>query len=571
MAPSDRVSDNPLHDRIRAATAYDRSSADLTAERERRLVDRRASDLTSEEHPPSRWPQVGLPDYMAAASRILVATVFVGLYVFGALPISQPTPVLLIAGLSLLVLGGAFGAIGLLVLRMPPRRVLRILLVPDLVCSALLIAATGMYQDPLYPWMIGLAMIYGAGLALRESTIFTGLVALSYATGHILGHMGMHTTEEYVLIGFKAFAIVVTAFMVGDVSRRQAQREMRLRQSQRHYHELNERLSRRLSELRAISEITDIIHSTLDFEQVGNLVLEIVSKVIDLPASALFVIDRRRDETLFSASFGITPEVRKRTADSYGPRTQTAGEDTFACTTVLERGNLMVVFCGAGERVEHLVAEDRLLLTAVANDLTIAVENSELYKLTKRMAITDELTGLNNYRFMLQRLDDEIERARRFGRTLSLLMLDADDFKLFNDTHGHVAGDVALSELAQVMQGAVRDIDVVCRYGGEEFAVLLPETDSDGAFVAAEKVREAIASHAFPDADGHKNQRITVSIGFSTFPHPAIDREALLRQADDALYAAKRTGRNRVRATGVAAEADHETSRAERRKAGDVA
>ena len=552
------------------APALDRSSADLTAERERRVIDRRASDAPLGEHTTSRWPQVGLPDYVAAASRVLVATVLVALYVFGGLTGGRPTSVLLTVGLAVFVIAAAFGAVALLVLRLPPRRVLRILFVPDILCSVLLIAATGMYQDPLYPWMIGLAMIYGAGLALRESALFIILVALAYAGGHVLSVGGPNRVDSYVLLAFKALAIVVTAFMVGDVSRRQAQREMRLRQSQRHYHELNDRLSRRLSELRAISEITEIIHSTLDFEQVGGLVLEIVSKVIDLPASALFVIDKRRDETLYNASFGITPEVRRRTADSYAPRAQSEGEDTFACTTVLERGNLMVVFCASGERLEHLVAEDRLLLTAVANDLTIAVENSELYKLTKRMAITDELTGLNNYRFMLQRLDDEIERARRFGRTLSLLMLDADDFKLFNDTHGHVAGDVALSELSQVMQSAVRDIDVVCRYGGEEFAVLLPETDSDGAFVAAEKMREAIASHAFPDADGHKNQRVTVSIGFSTFPNPAIDREALLRQADDALYAAKRTGRNRVRAPAGPAEAEHEKSRAERRKAGEV-
>ncbi len=506
---------------------------------------------------------------MAAASRIAVATIFVSIYAFGGLRTDLPASELLVGGLVILVLAASFGAVALLVIRMAPRRVLRLLLIPDLLCAMLLVAGTGMLVDPLYPWMIGLAMIYGAGLALRESAFFTVLVALSYAAGHLFGHVG-HTPPDYALLAFKTLAIIVTAMMVGDVSRRQAQREMRLRQSQRHYHELNDRLSRRLSELRAISEITEIIHSTLDFEQVGNLVLEIVSKVIDLPASALFVIDKRRDETLYSASFGITPEVRKRTADSYEPRMQPHGEDTFACTTILERGTILVVFCASGERLEHLVAEDRLLLTAVANDLTIAVENSELYKLTKRMAITDELTGLNNYRFMLQRLDDEIERARRFGRTLSLLMLDADDFKLFNDTHGHVAGDVALSELAHVMQSAVRDIDVVCRYGGEEFAVLLPETDADGAFVAAEKMREAISSHAFADADGHKDQRITVSIGFSTFPHPAPDREALLRQADDALYAAKRTGRNRVRAPLAQSDSSQEEGRAERRKPGDI-
>jgi diguanylate cyclase (GGDEF)-like protein len=506
-----------------------------------------------------RWPTLSLPDYASLVTRVGMATILVILYALGFLRGSTATPAVFLTGLAIMVAAAVFDAAALLGAHMQPRRVLRLLLAPDLVSSALVIWATGAYQDPLYPWMIGLAMIYGAGLAFSESVGFASLVATAYLVGHIVGHVTMHTGDDIVLIVFKSIAIVVTAVLVGDVSRRQAQREWQLRQSQRQYHDLNEKLSRRLSELRAISEITEIVHSTLDFEQVGHLVLEIVSKVIDLPASALFVIDKRRDETLYSASFGITPDVTRRTPDSYGPATQVPGEEMFACTTVLDRGHLMVVFCASGERLERLGSEDRLVLSAVANDLTIAVENSELYKLTKKLAITDELTSLFNYRFMLQRLEDEIERARRFGRSLSLLMLDADDFKVYNDTHGHIAGDEALSELAAVMHAAVRDIDVVCRYGGEEFAILLPETDAEGAFVTAEKVREAVASHAFPDGRGEKTQRITVSIGLSTFPRPADDREALLRQADDALYAAKRSGRNRVSAsrgpsTGMAAD-----------------
>jgi diguanylate cyclase (GGDEF)-like protein len=532
-------------------------------------VGRRASDLALEE-PLPHSPQQGLIDYVFLASRILIVTVLVALSAFGMLRVSQSTPSVLVAGLAIMVAGAVFGTVALLLLGMSSKRILRILLFPDLVSAGLLIAATGAFQDPLYPWMIGLAMIYGAGLVAPESTFFAVLVAIAYAAGHVFGHIGTYVAADYVLTALKALAIVATAVAVGYVSRRQAQREGKLRQSQRHYHELNGRLSRRLSELRAISEISEIIHSTLDFEQVGNLVLEIVSKVINLPASALFVIDKRRDETLYNASFGITPDVRRRSTDAYSPASQIAGEEMFACTTILERGTLLAVFCASGERLEHLVAEDRLLLTTVANDLTIAVENFELYKLTKRMTITDELTGLNNYRFMLQRLDDEIERARRFGRNLSLLMLDADDFKLFNDTQGHVAGGVALSELAHVMQSAVRDIDVVCRYGGEEFAILLPETDADGAFVAAEKVREAVASHSFPDADGRKTERLTVSIGFATFPGPAADREELLRQADDALYVAKRTGRNRVRASAGPSGDAREVDRAARRVAGEL-
>jgi diguanylate cyclase (GGDEF)-like protein len=533
---------------------------------------RRYTDaLRSETHGTHRGSEPGLADLAALISRVVVGTVFISLFALGELPADVTATAAMVAGLGILVATGLFGSLAMLVWKVSPRRVLRTMLIPDLISSALIIFATGMYQDPFYPWMIGLAMIYGAGLALRESVLFASLVAFSYGLGHIVSaSLTTHSSGDIAIIAFKALSIVVTAGLVGDVARKQAARELQLRQSQRHYHELNEGLSRRLSELRAISEITEIIHSTLDFEQVGNLVLEIVSKVIDLPSSSLFVIDKRRDETLYSASFGVTPDVHRRSGDTYAPRPQGPGEEMFACTTILDRGTLLVVFCAAAERLEGLMAEDRLLLTAVANDLTIAVENSELYKLTKRMAITDELTGLNNYRFMLQRLDDEIERARRFGRNLSLLMLDADDFKLFNDTHGHVAGDTALSELAVAMQRAVRDIDVVCRYGGEEFAILLPETDADGAFVAAEKVREAVASHQFPDADGRKTERLTVSIGLSTFPRPAADREELLRQADDALYVAKRSGRNRVRASAGTAATPREAEQAERRRMGNT-
>ena len=494
-----------------------------------------------------RWANLRLPDYASLIARAGISTVLVTLYALGVLKVAGTALVFLI-GLEIMIASSVFSAIALLATHMQPRRVLRFMLVPDLVASAMIIWATGAYQDPLYPWMIGLALIYGVGLSLPESAGFASLVAGAYLVGHVFAHAVLHTGDEYVFIILKALAIVITAVLVGNVTRRQAQREWQLRQSQRQYHDLNARLSRRLGELRAISEITEIIHSTLDFEQVGHLVLEIVSKVIDLPASALFVIDKRRDETLYSASFGVAPDVTRRSPDSYGPATQIDGEEMFACTTVLDRGHLMVVFCASGERLERLSSEDRLVLSAVANGLTIAAENSELYKLTKKLAITDELTGLFNYRYLLQRLEDEIERARRFGLSLSLLMLDADDFKLFNDAHGHIAGDGALADLASIMHASVRDIDVVCRYGGEEFAILRPETDGDGAFVAAEKVREAVASHAFSDGDGPEPQPVTVSIGLSTFPKPAADREELLRQADDALYTAKRSGRNRVSA-----------------------
>lgn len=499
-------------------------------------------------------------DYMSFAARIVVATVFVSMYAAGLLHAQAGRDAHLIAGLGLLVAGSLFSVLAFLVWRRQPRRVLRVLLVPDLASSALLIYALAGQEDPLYPWMIGLAIIFGSGLARRESIGFAGLVAAVYLSAHLFGH-GFDEPELVSLLLFKALAILATAMGVAAVQRAQAERERSLRRSQHEYHDLNEHLRRRLTELGAISEITELIHSTLDFEQVGQLVLEILSKVIDLPGSALFIIDKERDETVFHASFGVAPGLAKRTANAYGPDAQIHGEEMFACTTLMDRGRLMVVFCASGERLERLASEDRIVLSAVANELAVAVENSELYKLTRRLAVTDELTGLFNYRYLLERAEDEIGRARRFGRSLSLLMIDADEFKLYNDTHGHVAGDDALAELATAMRGAVRDIDVVCRYGGEEFAILLPETDAEGAFVVAEKVRETVAAFAFKNAAGDRTEHLTVSIGLSTYPATATDREGLLRRADDALYVVKRTGRNRVNARPLGEDEVHDHDR----------
>jgi diguanylate cyclase (GGDEF)-like protein len=500
-----------------------------------------------------RWPTLRFVDYASFALRLAIAGGLTILYAAGVIQPREGGALALIVGTAVLAAGGLGSALAFLVWQQQPRRVLQMVLISDLVSSALLIWALANYPDPLYPQMIGLALIFGSGLSQRDASIFAGLVGLTYLGAHFFGQGVMSPGVAAMLLA-KAAAVVATAFVVATVQRAQAEREMHLRRSQREYHDLNENLRRRLTELRAISEITELIHSTLDFEQVGQLVLDILSKVIDLPGSALFIIDKERDETVFNASFGIAPGIAKHTPYTYGPDTQIHGEEMFACTTLMDRGGLMVIFCASGERLERLGSEDRLVLTSVANELAGAVENSELYKLTRCLAITDELTGLFNYRYLLERAEDEIGRAKRFGRSLSLLMIDADEFKVYNDTNGHVAGDQALAELATTMRSAVRDIDIVCRYGGEEFAILLPETDGEGAFVVAEKVREAVASHGFKNSESERTEQITVSIGLSTYPGTASDREGLLRRADDALYVVKRSGRNRVSASPAGVE-----------------
>lgn len=163
----------------------------------------------------------------------------------------------------------------------------------------------------------------------------------------------------------------------------------------------------------------------------------------------------------------------------------------------------------------------------------------------KKLATMDGLTGVYNRREFNSRLLHELERSQRYEHPCSLVMMDIDYFKKLNDTHGHQAGDEALRVVASVLKNSVRPVDQVARYGGEEFGVILPETTQDDAMAAAERLRLAIANHAISIAADH-TINVTVSIGVATFPENATSEEELISAADQALYNAKHSGRNRV-------------------------
>jgi diguanylate cyclase (GGDEF)-like protein len=163
-----------------------------------------------------------------------------------------------------------------------------------------------------------------------------------------------------------------------------------------------------------------------------------------------------------------------------------------------------------------------------------------------KRANTDSLTGLHNHQYFQERLRSELKRAERYGRPLSVMMLDIDDFKVLNDTHGHPAGDLVLQAVAEILvAGARAEIDVVCRYGGEEFAIILPETSSADAAAVADRIRENIAEHDFTGKDGI-GVSSTVSIGVAEYPTNSSEREGLISSADLALYQSKSMGKNRV-------------------------
>lgn len=174
----------------------------------------------------------------------------------------------------------------------------------------------------------------------------------------------------------------------------------------------------------------------------------------------------------------------------------------------------------------------------------------------RRLAISDGLSGLYNHRYFQERWRREVARARRFGECVSLMVLDVDKFKNFNDTMGHPAGDALLREIAELLTRSVREIDLVARYGGEEFVVVLPKARKEDAMVLADRIRARIGDHPFPHREVQPNGRVTVSVGVGTFPDDGGDAGEVIVRTDQALYAAKRTGRDRVIAAGTIGDAN---------------
>ena len=187
------------------------------------------------------------------------------------------------------------------------------------------------------------------------------------------------------------------------------------------------------------------------------------------------------------------------------------------------------------------------LLAYLANQAAISIENVDLHRTVQRQAVTDELTGLFNHRRFQEVMTAEVERTKRFGHELGLIMLDIDNFKQVNDEHGHLQGDLVLREVARVLRESSREIDEPARYGGEEMAVALPQTGLQGAYEFAERVRRRIEDLELPLLDGSGTLRVTASLGAAALPRSAdIDKDALVAAADAALYRAKRAGKNRT-------------------------
>ena len=321
-------------------------------------------------------------------------------------------------------------------------------------------------------------------------------------------------------------------------------------------------------ELRAgLARLGETLTSTHDLDRILGVVLETAVATTAARAGVVLLVDPTGSLLDLAVSRGLegrTPDPRLRIPvgdgvlgrvasegeplhgplRSLGPSVLEPTADSVVAVPLRGKRGVLGVLALYDTRGEgDGLTDDLLTLRTLSDQAAVAVENVLLHRDVTRLAVTDGLTGLANYRSFTETIAREIDRAARFGRPVGLLLLDIDHFKDVNDTHGHQRGDAVLVELAGRIKAEVRDVDTVARYGGEELVVVLPETDEEGAEGAAERIRAAVAETPFGGA-GQEPVQVTVSLGVAVHRPQGGTAASLLRRADEALYAAKHAGRN---------------------------
>lgn len=338
--------------------------------------------------------------------------------------------------------------------------------------------------------------------------------------------------------------------------------------------------------LAVLSDISRAANSVLEPRKVMEIVMERAQDLIQAQAWSLLLVDEKDHTLSFELVMGekvddvmnykikigqgvagwvvqykrplIINDVRKdRRFDARVDLLTGYKTRSVLCAPLISRGRIIGAVELLNKRRGSFNEDDLQMVTTLVEPGAIAIENAILYQKSAELTVTDDLTKLFNSRYLNVHLRREIKRSRRYGVPVSLIFLDLDGFKKVNDTYGHLSGSRALYEVGQILQETVREIDVVSRYGGDEFTIILPQTGAEGAVIIAERIRSLIAERVFL-TDLNIQVRLTASFGVSTFPDHGQTREELIQRADQAMYIVKDRGKNGV---ALAAEAIAEKGR----------
>lgn len=248
-----------------------------------------------------------------------------------------------------------------------------------------------------------------------------------------------------------------------------------------------------------------------------------------------------------SALEGMPLHLTRETIQNYNrdPVIQLLNTEEVACVPLKAKDKVKGIILADNLITKKPITKDDIrMLTMLANQAGLAIENSQLYENTVIRSHTDSLSNLWNHGYFQYLLQLEVEKAKAIAAPLSLIALDIDDFKVYNDTLGHQAGDNILKELAQLLKNQSRKMDFVCRYGGEEFIIILPQTDKKEGFLIAERLRQDIEKYKFAQEEILPNKKLTVSLGLASLPQDASNPSELIAYSDKMLYLAKHKGKN---------------------------
>ncbi len=337
----------------------------------------------------------------------------------------------------------------------------------------------------------------------------------------------------------------------------------------------NDELKQRVIELYTLYNVSRTLSMTIQLSELFDLAMSVIGESLNVDEYCLMLIEKESGQLVIQASHGM-PEivVNQGVIDpDAGMVSRVVKNESPVLIQDMSEEKGFVYFPGSGidsgsylgvplkgkedELIGVLSAHkpvtkafnesDVGLFQAVAEHVAIAVDNALTFQKTRELSHRDDLTNLYNRRYFFERLERESYRARRYGRTFSLLMLDIDHFKTFNDTYGHLRGDEALKKVAGILEESLRKADLVARYGGEEFLIILPETNKEDAVRVGEKLREEVETHNFASEAAHaEGAHLTVTLGVSSYPVDSADPLMLLDLADKALYFGKARGRNQV-------------------------
>ncbi len=337
----------------------------------------------------------------------------------------------------------------------------------------------------------------------------------------------------------------------------------------------NDALEKLVRDLSLIYEIGQEVNSIIDLDNLYAKITDTLHRHLRIHEFAILIFDDRREElhvkaaygfedseailhTSFRKGEGITGLVAEVGRKIYIKDTsldnrflhykgeRPAKPSSFLSIPLVYKNDVMGVINFAREGRSSFNSQDVKKLSLVSGQIALAIANAQLYTRTRELSVRDELTGINNRRYFQQMLQMEWKRAVRFHRDISLIMLDVDHFKQYNDSFGHLQGDKVLKRIGGLLMKNLREVDTIARFGGEEFIMLLPDTDKQGAIVVAEKVRLLMEQEKFLNDSRGDTRRVTISVGVSTYPDDVGDMDDLIDHADIALYRAKENGRNRI-------------------------